>query len=137
MKRLFFILILALVTVTAGAQHHHHDGRDQRGRGHERHHIECATHEQLGMTMQVLNQQSFDDKKLEIAKLCVVLGHFCVDDLSRMAGVFSFDDSRLTFLTFAYPYCQDPQNYYALRDAFSFRSNFDTLMETVHPGYRH
>jgi len=135
MKKLFLIIILALTTVTAGAQHHH-DNRGPHDRGHERHHIECATHEQMSLTMQVLNQQSFDDKKLEIAKLCVVLGHFCVDDLARMAAVFSFDDSRLTFLTFAYEYCEDPQNYYALRDSFSFRSNFDKLMDTVHPGHQ-
>ena len=132
MKKLFFVLVLALSTLTAGAQHHH-DNRPPQGRSHERHHIECATHEQMGMAMQVLNQQSFDDKKLEIAKLCVVLGHFCVDDLARMAQVFSFDENRLAFLIFAYDYCEDPQDYYALRDVFSFRSNFDTLMDTVQP----
>ena len=135
MKKLFFILLLALTTMTVGAQHRH-DHNAPHGRGHEKHHIECATREQMGMAMQVLNQQSFDDKKLEIAKLCVVLGHFCVEDLARMASVFSFDDSRLTFLIFAYDYCEDPQYYYALRDAFSFSSNFDTLMDTVQPGYR-
>ena len=132
MKKLFFILILARTTVTAGAQHHH-GHRGPQDRAHNRQHIECATHELMSMAMHVLNQQSFDDKKLEIATLCVVLGHFCVDDLARMAGVFSFDDSRLTFLTFAYQYCEDPKNYYSLRDVFSFRSNFDTLMDTVHP----
>lgn len=135
MKKLFFILILALTTVTAGAQHHH-DNRAPHDRSRGRHLIECATHEQMNMAMQVLSQQSFDDKKLEIAKLCVVLGHFCVEDLARMAGVFSFDDSRLTFLIFAYDYCEDPQNYYELRDAFSFRNNFDNLMNAVHPGHR-
>ena len=137
MKKLFFILVLALSAVTVGAQHHH-DHQPPQGRPHDRHHIECATHEQMNMAMQVLNQQSFDDKKLEIAKLCVVLGHFCVDDLARMAKVFSFDENRLTFLIFAYDYCEDPQNYYALRDTFSFRSNFDTLMDTVQrPHGRH
>ena len=136
MKKIVFILILALTTITAAAQHHHGD-RAPHDRGRGRNHIECATHEQMSMAMHVLNQQSFDDKKLEIAKLCVVLGHFCVDDLARMASVFSFDESRLTFLTFAYNYCEDPQNYYALRDVFSFRSNFDTLMDTVQPGRRH
>ncbi len=135
MKKLFFILLLALTTMTAGAQHRH-DHNAPHDRGHERHHIECATCEHKGIAMQVLNQQSFDDKKLEIAKLCVVLGHFCVEDLARMASVFSFDDSRLTFLIFAYDYCEDPQYYYTLRDAFSFSSNFDTLMDTVQPGYR-
>lgn len=136
MKKIFFILVLALTTITAGAQHHHGDrGPHDRGRG--RNHIECATHEQMSMVMHTLGQQSFDDKKLEIAKLCVALGHFCVDDLARMAAVFSFDDSRLTFLTFAYQYCEDPQNYYDLRDSFSFRSNFDTMMDTVRPGHRH
>ena len=91
----------------------------------------------MNMAMHVMSQQSFDDKKLEIAKLCVVLGHFCVDDLARLAGTFSFDDSRLTFLIFAYDYCENPQDYYALRDVFTFRSNFDTLMDTVHHGHRH
>ena len=136
MKKLFFILVLALMTVTAGAQHRHGD-RDSHDRGRGRNHIECATHDQMSMVMHTLGQQSFDDKKLEIAKLCVVLGHFCVDDLARMASVFSFDDSRLSFLTFAYQYCEDPQNYYDLRDSFSFRSNFDTMMDTVRPGHRH
>lgn len=136
MKKLFFILLLALSTVTAGAQHRH-DHNGPHGRGPERHRIECATREQMNMAMHVMSQQSFDDKKLEIAKLCVVLGHFCVEDLARLAGTFSFDDSRLTFLIFAYDYCENPQDYYALRDVFTFRSNFDTLMDTVHHGHRH
>jgi hypothetical protein len=53
-----------------------------------------------------------------------------------MAAVFSFDDTRTKFLIYAYDFCPDQQNYYMLRDVFSFRSNFDTMMETVMPGYR-
>ena len=134
MKRVLLVLMMALVTMSGMAQHHH-DRHGDRGHG-GRHHIECATREQMAMTMQVLEQQSFDDKRLEICKLCVTLGHFCTEDLARMAAKFSFDDNRLQFLIYAYDYCEDPENYYALRDAFTFRSNFDTLMETVLPGYR-
>ena len=133
MKRLFSILLLALVTIAVNAQHHPgHPGPQRDGRhGHPQ--ILCATHEQIHMTLHVLEEQSFDDKKLEIAQLCVTLGHFCVDDLARMAETFSFDENRLKFLIYAYDYCQDPQNYYSLRDSFSFRANFDTLMDTVEP----
>lgn len=138
MKRTLIILFAALVSLTAGAQHHHGDRPGSRNgdRGHGRHHIECATGEQMNMAMQVLENQSFDDKKLDVAKLCVTLGHFCVEDLARMAAVFSFDDNRTKFLIYAYDFCPDQQNYYMLRDVFSFRSNFDTMMETVMPGYR-
>ena len=62
-------------------------------------------------------------------------GHFCVDDIARLASVFSFDENRLKFLIYAYNYCEDPQYYYSLRDVFTFQSNFDTLMDTVMPGY--
>ena len=138
-KKYFFLLAALMIAVSGMAQRHHDDhdhGRDY-GRGHGgRARVECATHEQMQMSMNVLEQQPFDDKKLEIAKLCVTLGHFCVDDIARLASVFSFDENRLKFLIYAYNYCEDPQYYYSLRDVFTFQSNFDTLMDTVMPGYK-
>lgn len=135
MKRIAFILFGAMLCLSMSAQRHQgrpapggHGPHDGRGP----HHIECATGEQMNMAMQVLENQSFDDKRLEVAKLCVVLGHFCTEDLARIARVFSFDDNRTKFLTFAYRYCQDPQNYYRLREVFEFESNFRTMMETIH-----
>ena len=134
MKRFFLIALMALVTMSGMAQRHHDDRGGHRQGGHHR--VECATNQQMQMTLQVLDQQSFDDKKLEIAKLCVTLGHFCTNDLARMAAKFTFDDNRLAFLTYAYDFCEDPEYYYTLRDVFTFSSNFDSLMETVMPGYR-
>ena len=136
MKKSILIVLMAAMSV-AGMAQHHPEYHGDRGHGHGGHHyIECATHEQMQMTLKVMGDQSFDDKKLEIAKLCVTLGRFCTDDLARMAALFSFDDNRLKFLQYAYPYCQDPQNYYSLRESFSFKSNFDTMMESLHPGYK-
>lgn len=78
----------------------------------------CATPEQMQLVLKVLNNQSFDDKKLEIGKLCVVLGHFCTRDLALIAEQFSFDDNRKQFLIDAYPYCVDTENYYSLKEVF-------------------
>ena len=89
----------------------------------------------MQLVLKVLNNQSFDDKKLEIGMLCVVLGHFCTRDLALIAEQFSFDDNRKQFLIDAYPYCVDPENYYSLKEVFQFRSNFDEMMEKTHPGY--
>lgn len=133
MKKLFLLACMTLLSAGMMAQHHH----DRHDRGHgpgRRPIVECATGEELGITVQVLEAQSFDDKKLEIAKLAVVLGRFCTEDLARISKVFSFDDNRLAFFLYAYDYCEDPQNYPLLRDAFSFQSNYDKLMKTLYPG---
>jgi len=126
------------------AQHHH---GEPGGRGHHKDHhgpaprqevryVEPSSPEQLAMVLRVIDDQSFDDKKLEIAKLSVCLGHFFVRDMVQMASRFSFDDKRKEFFIFAYRYCMDPENYYNIRDVFSFRSNFDEVMEATHPGYK-
>lgn len=141
MKKLFTIILAIVASVGMMAQppHHHHEPGHSHGPGHDHapaRHIVCATPEQLSMTLQVVGKQSFDDKKMEIAKLAVTLGHFCTDDLARVAQLFSFDDNRLAFLIYAHAFCEDPQNYPALRDVFSFQSNYDELIRTLYPSRR-
>ena len=147
MKKILILCLTALMSIGMMAQsprHHDHNrgnnheyNRDyNRDYGHHARPVLCATPEQLSMTLQVVGNQSFDDKKLEIAKLAVTLGHFCTDDLARIASLFSFDDSRLTFLLYAYDYCEDPQHYPSLRDVFNFRSNYDKLRDALHLGRR-
>ena len=116
----------------------HHHGDRQAGR-HDRRHdhrpappMPCATPEQMQIVMRTLKAQSFDDKKLEIAKLCVTIGYFCTDDLALMAAEFSFDDGRLAFLQYAYPYCIDPERYPTLQECFTFRSNYDKLIQFIY-----
>lgn len=131
---------MAIGMMAQPPRHHDHNrdndreyNRDyNRDRGHHSRPTVCATPEQQSMTLQVVSNQSLDDKKLEIAKLAVTLGHFCTDDLARIASLFSFDDSRLAFLLYAYDYCEDPQRYPSLRDVFNFRSNYDKLRDTLH-----
>ena len=139
MKKIFILCITMLMAVgmTAQPPRHHHEPEHGHGHGpgHASHPVFCATPEQLSMTLQVIGNQSFDDKKLEIAKLAVTLGHFCTDDLARVAALFSFDDNRLEFLLYAHAYCEDPQNYPFLREVFDFQSNYDKLMQTLYPNF--
>lgn len=137
MKRILFAIVVAMMAMPGIAQHHHAGGRGPQPRpghhepSHEARYVEPATNEQVAMVLQVLDNQSFDDKRLEIAKLSVVLAPFRVRDLAQMASRFSFEDRKKEFLIFAYPYCADPENYYDLIDLFSFRSDFDEMMRTV------
>ena len=140
MKKSIFVIMMALVSMVGMAQHHHIEPAGKHHHGpaprQEVQVIPCASHDQVAMSLRVIENQSFDDKKLEIAKLCVTLAPFEVRDLASIAAKFSFDDSRKAFLIYAYRTCCDPENYYYLRDVFSFRSNFDEMMEAVMPGYR-
>ena len=139
-KKVLFLLAAAMIAVGMMAQPpHHHDSKKGHGRPHDHgyaRYVNCATPEQLSLTLQVVGNQSFDDKKMEIAKLAVTLGHFCTDDLARVAQLFSFDENRLAFLLYAHAYCEDPQNYPSLRDVFAFQSNYDELMRTLYPSRR-
>ena len=139
MKRFFLFLALCMTTLLCvaqpphngrGGQHFHDNGRPSR---HHHEQMECATKEQMMQVMKVLQKESFDEDRTEIAKLCVIVGYFCTRDLAMMAETFGFDNNRLDFLRFAYPYCTDPQNYFMLRDCFTFKSNFDELMDYIRP----
>lgn len=141
MKRKLLVVVMAMIAVVGMAQHHgghqpkggHHKGHEPR---QEVRYVECASPEQVEMALRVIENQSFDDKKLEVAKLCATLVPLEVFDLARIAATFSFDDKRKEFLIYAYRTCCNPDSYYLLRDCFSFRSNFDDMMEAVLPGYR-
>ena len=143
MKRLLFLLAAVILTAAAMAQapYGRHDDRHRHGDSHRRPPMEqryqdCASPEQMQAVMDALSGQSFDDKKLEIAKLCVTIGYFCTADMAQMATTFSFDDKRLEFFKYAYTYCIDKENYPTLRDSFTFKSNFDDLLDYIYPNLR-
>ena len=143
MKRLFFLLAAVILTAAAMAQapygrnnDHHRHGDSHRRPPMEQRYQDCASPEQMQAVMDALSGQSFDDKKLEIAKLCVTIGYFCTADMAQMATVFSFDDKRLEFFKYAYTYCIDKENYPTLRDSFTFKSNFDDLLDYIYPNLR-
>lgn len=157
MKKYVFLLMACLASFGVMAQHHHSNPQptpppqtqyDQHHHDHhhDQHHqqtpppapapVRVANAEQVQMALQIIEKQSYDDKRMEVAKLCVVLCPFPVKDLARMANRFTMEDRKVDFLKFAHKYCPDKQNYYQLRDVLRYRSDYDKLMESVDPNYR-
>lgn len=144
MKKLFILTLSAMMAVGMMAQPPRH-GDHRNGHGHKNHHepprqevryIEAATPEQVMLVLDVVGKQSFDDNKMEIAKLSVALASFRVEDLAKIANLFSFESNKVEFLKFAYQTCFDPENYYLLQDCLRFRSDYDNLMDAIRPAPR-
>lgn len=145
MKRNILLAIFAFAAMGMTAQNYRngHDGaynehaKMVRQYGGEMPHRDyvyngyMASCEQVDKVVRLISRSSFDDNKLEIAKVCVSLCPFSVSDLARIARLFSFDENRLEFLKYAYQYCPESEHYYVLRESFTFRSNADKLSRFI------
>lgn len=78
-----------------------------------------------------LNSESFDSNKVKMAKSYAAGNQLSVDQIRSVMKTMSFDSNRLEFAKYAYDHCYDKQNYSLLRDAFSFSSNYSSLMDYV------
>ncbi|MCQ2094782.1 MAG: DUF4476 domain-containing protein [Bacteroidaceae bacterium] len=133
MKRLF-IAFLAMVTLTANAQNmnkahmerHDNPRTIEIGRRNDaKIMIAPADRNEADMVIRLIRSTSFDDRKLEVAKVCLALRPMYAADIETIAKTFSFDDGKLKFLEYAYKYCIDRENMMRFTNLFSFRSNSD------------
>ncbi len=86
---------------------------------------------QMDRIVQVLKNISFDNQRVETAKLCVELRPMFAHDIMLMAKTFTFDDKRMEFVLFAFPYCIDKENYYDIGNTFTFVSNRDKFYKEL------
>lgn len=142
MKKLI-IALFAMVAISASAQNnngwhsdkHHDDTYGVVNAGHKGHDdrimIAPASKEEAEMVIKLVKKTSFDDNKLEVAKVCLALRPMFASDIEAIARCFSFDDGKLNFLKYAYPYCVDRENAVNFGRVFSFKSNSDKLYEFI------
>ena len=142
MKKLF-IALFAMVAISASAQNNngwhsdnHHDDTygvvNTKHRGHDDHlMIAPASKEEAEMVIKLIKKTSFDDNRLEIAKVCLTLRPMFASDIEAMARCFSFDEGRLQFLKYAYPLCVDKENAVNFGRTFTFKSNSEKLYEFI------
>jgi len=73
--------------------------------------------------------KSFEDSKMTTAKQ--ILKGNCVntDQITKLMGLFTYEESKLELAKIAHEKCTDTQNYWKLNDAFTFESSIDELNE--------
>lgn len=98
--------------------------------------IAPASKEQVAEIVRVVKKTSFDDDKCDIAKLCVMLRPVFAKDLRSIAKLFSFDSAKVEFLSYAYQFCPDKENYTIVLDAFSFSSSKDKIIDLINKHLR-
>lgn len=79
-----------------------------------------------------IRAKSFEDSKLTLAKQVIRSQCISSEQVRDMSRLFDFEDTKLEFAKFAYPYAADPQNYYKVNDAFEFESSIEELDEYIH-----
>jgi hypothetical protein len=74
-----------------------------------------------------IEEGSFDDTKLSTAKSIVTSNCLSTDQISQICNLFSFEENKLAFAKFAYPYATDPRNYFKINNVFSFSTSKEEL----------
>jgi hypothetical protein len=81
--------------------------------------------------MLALKDESFDSGKTSFAKSYVKKTSLSASQIGQIVKEFSFDSGKLEFAKFAFDYCFDKQNYFVLKENFSFSSTYSDLEKYV------
>ena len=81
--------------------------------------------------LNTIKNQGFDETKLKIAKQVASANCMNVNQISQIAKLFGFEETKLDFAKYAYDYCVDPKNYFNLNSIFGFSSSVDDLTDYI------
>jgi hypothetical protein len=86
----------------------------------------------LKYAIRAIERKTFSDTQLRLAKQIASSNCLTVWQIKRIATVFSFESTKLSFVKFAYDYCYDPENYWIINDVFTFSSTVDEMDEYLY-----
>ncbi len=76
-------------------------------------------------------KDEMDGNKLTMAKNYSSQNSLSADQIARISKEFSFDGNRLEFAKHAYANCYDKNNYFLLKNTFSYTSNYNSLLKFI------
>lgn len=76
----------------------------------------------------MVKRASFDDEKIKLIQAYTVNSYLSTVQTAALMKHFSFEEKKLSLAKSLVPVISDPQNYYTLKDSFSFSSNKDEFL---------
>ena len=81
--------------------------------------------------LNAIDNETFSDDQLQLSKRITRSNSLTANQIKRIARIFSFEDTRLNYLKFAYPFCRDKSNYWVVNDALTFSSSKRALNQFI------
>lgn len=82
---------------------------------------------QFQQVKQAVSSTPFDDRRLIIAKQAISESSVSSNQVLELMDLFSFENSKMKLVKFAYNHVADPQNYYVVNNGFTFNSSVNEL----------
>jgi len=92
---------------------------------------QTANNQYFNQFVSSLRSESFDSNRLQNAKVYASKVNLSAKQVKEIAATFTFDSNRLDWAKAAYSSCYDKENYFLLRDAFTFSSSYSDLQDYI------
>ena len=81
--------------------------------------------------LNAIDNETFSDDQLQLAKRMTRSNYLTAIQIKSIADVFTFENTRLKYLKFAYQFCRDKNNYWVVNDALTFSSSKRELNQFI------
>jgi hypothetical protein len=85
----------------------------------------------MSRIMGALDEESFDDGKMMVAKQATSKSCMTVDQIKQIMEEFSFSKNRVEFAKYGYDRCYNPDDYYQVNSSFDFSSEKEELNDYI------
>jgi Domain of unknown function (DUF4476) len=110
---------------------HGYENADSRYNNNGNSYSQLMNNDDFFAVKRMLEREGFDNTRLVIAKHIVDVNALTAIQVKEMARLFSFDNSKLDFVKYAYTKTIDKNNFVLVCDAFSFGSSKEQLIDYI------
>jgi hypothetical protein len=93
--------------------------------------VTCMPAGDFNRAISVIQNESFENSKLNTAKQVTSVNYLCVNQITQICRLFSFEQTKLDYAKYAYHYCVDQNNYYLLNEVFTYAASKDELRKYI------